>query len=208
MRFTAKYLNAVITGVGGGGGASGGGVGFSQWIPHDYWQTPVNVGLAAVFGSGSTANVTVQFTMDDLGSNARRLPQAISQTTTVITVTDLGDPNATFPGSPGAQIATHGLSVGDYVRLDGTQIGVDGDYNIATIVSATQYTLTSSISQTAVGASGSSLLAARVFPHTVLAAITARAVSNYAFPVRGSRLIYNSGAGIAGLLVWQGGMST
>ena len=207
MRPTAVYLNAVITGVGGGGGANGGGVGFSRWIPHDFWQTPFGVGLALVFASGSTANVTVQFTADDLGEAARRPALGISQTTTVITVTDAGDPNALFPTNPGTPIGTHGLLVGDYVRLDQTGIGIDGDYNVATIVDATHYTLTSTISQSAISTSAT-LKAARVFPHAVLAALTARTYSNYAFPVRGSRLVYNSGAGVAGLLVWQGGLSS
>lgn len=205
MRPTAVYLNAAITGVGGGGGVNGGGVGFSKWVPHDIYQTPFNTTLALVFSNGSTVNATVQYTLDDIGPNARRAPVSISQTTTVITVTDLGDPNAQFPG--GAQIAGHNLLIGDYVQLIETGIGIDGDYQVTTVPNATTYTLTSSISQSAVSPGGL-IVAARVFNHAVLAAQTARNSSNYAFPVKASRLIDNSGVGTVGMLVWQGGLSS
>jgi hypothetical protein len=170
----------------------------SPWIPHDYYQTPANIGLAGFISSGATLTYSVQFTLDDLGASRA---VTISQSTTVITVTDTGP-----PGNGG----THGLSVGDYVRIFGTGlVGVDGEYvSVATIVSATQYTVTSGTSQTVV-ATPAQVVTARVFTHAVLTGQTARATGNYTVATRGSRLnvtAYTSGT--ATLEVLQGGMST
>jgi hypothetical protein len=173
----------------------------SSWIPHDYYQTPANIGLAGFISSGATLTYGVQFTLDDLGPGAER-QVLTSQSTTVVTVTDNGP-----PGNGG----THGLSVGDYVRLYGTGIaGLDGEYvSVATIVSATQYTLTSLTSQTVSPAVPAKVITARVFTHAVLTAQTTRATGNYTVATRGSRLnvtAYTSGT--ATLEVLQGGMST
>ena len=173
----------------------------SPWIPHDYYQTPANIGLAFFVSSGAALTASVQFTLDDLGAGGERQVLA-SQSTTVVTVTDNGP-----PGNGG----THGLSVGDYVRLYGTGIaGLDGEYfAVATIVSATQYTLTSGTSQTVSPAVPAKVVTARVFTHAVLTGQTARATGNYTVATRGSRLnvtAYTSGTGT--LEVLQGGMST
>jgi hypothetical protein len=172
----------------------------SLWIQHDYYQTPANIGLAFFVSSGATLTASVQFTLDDLGSGGARAV-TVSQSTTVVTVTDNGP-----PGNGG----THGLSVGDYVRIFGTGIaGLDGEYfAVASFVSATQYTVTSGTSQT-VAATPAQVVTARVFTHAVLTGQTARATGNYTIATRGSRLnvtAYTSGT--ATLEVLQGGMST
>ena len=177
-------------------------VAISPWIPHDYYQTPANIGLAFFVSSGATLTASVQFTLDDLSAGSAGRQVLASQSTTVVTVTDNGP-----PGNGG----THGLSVGDYVRLYGTNIaGLDGEYfAVATIVSATQYTLTSGTSQTVSPAVPAFALTARVFTHAVLTGQTARATGNYTVATRGSRLnvtAYTSGT--ATLEVLQGGMST
>lgn len=174
-------------------------VAISPWIPHDYYQTPANIGLAGFISSGATLTYSVQFTLDDLGAAGRQV--TVSQSTTVVTVTDNGPPGNN---------ATHGLSVGDYVRITGTGIaGLDGEYvSVTTIVNATQYTVTSGTSQT-ITAIPATVLTARVFTHAVLTGQTTRATGSYTVATRGSRLnvtAYTSGT--ATLEVLQGGMST
>lgn len=175
--------------------------GNSAWLSHDYYQTPFNTTIAGFVSSGASLTWAVQFTPDDISTGASVAQRAvfISQSTTVITVTDNGP-----PGNGN----THGLLVGDYVRIINSGLpNVDGEYAVATFVSATQYTLTSAFSQTV---SGNAFVASgRVFTHSVLTGQTARNISNYAFPVRGSRLVVSSYvSGTATLEVYQGGMST
>jgi hypothetical protein len=186
-------------------------VGVSPWIPHDYWQTPPAISLAGFISgiSGAGATWGVQFTQDDIGSGAARPVQSISQTTTVITVT--GDPGPLqVTGYPGVSSQVgHGLSVGDSVMIFGTGTSMDGYWPVATVPSATSYTLTSTISQSAGPALNGSVVSARVFPHSVLVNQTVRAISNYILPVRASRLQVTAWtAGVVTLQVAQGGMSS
>lgn len=175
------------------------GNGNTTWIPHDYYQTPPAITLAGYVSSGAVLTWAVQYTVDDIGAEGRR-SVVVSQATTVITVTDFG------PANSGGN---HGLSVGDYVSIQGTGLaGVDGEYNVATVVSATQYTVTSGTSQT-VAATNAFVVTARVFTHATLTGQTGRLTGNYAFPVRGSRLVVTGfTSGVAVLQVMQGGMSS
>lgn len=171
----------------------------SAWIPVDYWQTPPAIGLAGFISSGAVLTWAVQYTYDDIGSGGVR-PIRLSQATTVITVVDSG---------PSSRNGTHGLSVGDDVTIIGTGLaGVDGEYAVATVVSATSYTVTSGTSQT-VANTPAQVVSARVFTHSVLTGKTARADGSLLVPVRGVRLnvtAYTSGT--ASLEVVQGGMSS
>jgi len=174
-------------------------VGKAPWLNVDYYQTPPAVTLAGFISSGAVLTWAVQYTCDPLGSEAQR-PVGISQTTTVITVTDVGTPQM---GNG------HGLSVGDYVNIFGTGVaGVDGEYSVTTVVSATQYTVTSGTSQSVTNSSGS-VISARVFTHATLTGQTVRQTGNFAFPVRACRLqvtAYTSG--VATLEIIQGGLSS
>lgn len=175
--------------------------GVSIWIPHDYWQTPPAITLAGFVSNGATLTWAVQYTCDDIYD---RRPIRISQTTTVITVTDYG-PNLKSAFGVADGPFGHGLVAGDWYKITGTGIaGVDGEYSVTTIVDANNITLTSAISQSvtavATGQSG------RVFTHAVLTGQNGRANSNYQFPIRASRLqitAYTSGT--AYLEALQGG---
>lgn len=173
--------------------------GQSKWIPHDYWQTPPAITLAGFVSSGANLTWAVQYTCDDVGPGGLR-PVSVSQSTTVLTVVDSGPPS---------RGGTHGLSVGDYVNIQGTGLaGVDGEYSVATVVSGTQYTVTSGTSQT-IALTQAQVISARVITHATLTGQVGRATGNYAFPVRASRLqitAYTSGTASLGVL--QGGLSS
>lgn len=176
------------------------GTAFSPWLQHDYYQTPFCLSLAGFVSSNFTGTGwAVQYTEDSLDQTAQR-PCLISQTGTVITVTDIG---------PANQLGNHMLLVGDFVELFSSGIGVDAQYVVATVVSASQYTLTSTVTQTVSGSPNVNVLTARVFPDPTLVTETARAVGTYAFPRRASRLALTAvTAGVVTLHALQGGMST
>jgi hypothetical protein len=173
---------------------------FSPWLMHNVWENPFNVTLAVYFGFGLAATLQVQYIADDASRAAERQVW-LSQTTNTITVTDPG------PIIQGQQVAGHGLAVGDYVNLHGTPGGtVDGDYNVATVVSAQVYTLTSTVSQT-LALTQSFSLSGRLFTHATLIGLTARASGNYNFPTFASRLLctaFTTG-GYGFLVALQGG---
>lgn len=195
--------------------------GYSPWIQLDYFQTPFCASVAAI--CSGTVNLTYngQYTIDDTfadpgpgsGGVGWYRPVQISQTTTVITVTDAGP-----PGNGG----THGLSAGDYVRLVGTAGftaggvagNVDGDYNVASVTNATTYTLTSGTSQSFTGGPGSRASSARIWTFSGMSAVvggtTARTIvsipgATVAGPVTGVRLYLSAWvSGTCALTVLQG----
>lgn len=176
--------------------ATSGLYGASVWCPLDQSQLNFAVSLGVSISTGGVANYTVQHTFDDLSQTAVR-NVLISQAGVAITVNDVGPRNGD---------GTHGLSVGDYVHLFDTGIGVDGEYTVQSVPSATSYTVNSSVSQTATGSPITKALTARVFPHATLASQTARGDGNYAFPVTGTRLLLNSitAPAVVTLMVNQG----
>jgi hypothetical protein len=188
-------------------------LGYTAPLLHDTWQTPVGITLALTWSSDQAGSpiASVQFTVDDLSSAALRPVASISRSGTTITVTgDSGQPPTAgnvYSGDGGE----HGLSVGDLVQLVGTA-GLDGWYNVASVVSGTSYTLTSGNSGTVNNVPGSAVITGRVFTHSQLVNIAGgtRAVSNYLFPVTSSRLEITSAgsAGVCTLAVLQGGMSS
>lgn len=171
-----------------------GGNGTSPWINHDYYQIPFNVTLAGFVSNGANLTWGVQYTLDPLDSDDARAV-GISQTTTVITVTDNG-----------VSGVGHGLLAGDDVTLIGTGInGIDGEWAVQTVPTAFTYTLTSGVSQAKVSTNGQAITA-RVFAHAVLTGQITRLISNYAWPVKASRLVVSNWvAGVATLEVLQGG---
>ena len=176
-----------------------GGLGVSAWVQHDYYQSPPVITLAGSISSGGVLTWAVQGTADDPATTSAR-DVFVSQAGTVITVTDAGPPT---------RLGTHGLSVGDYVSLIGTsQAGVKGEYAVASVLSATQYTLTSAVSQ-AISGLVCQAITCRVFQHPTLTGETARAVGSWTFPIRASRLSVTAWtSGIASLEVLQGALSS
>lgn len=176
------------------------------WIPVDYTQTAFNVGLLFSISSGASLTATVQLTDDDITQNAHGV--TATQTTTVITVTDNGPTLFQGYGNPAA--AGHGLVVGDWVKLTNTAnaptiTGMDGEYPVATVISATQYTLTSLVSQSATAGPNTLAATARVFPHATLAALAARTAGSQKDPCMALRLIMASYvSGSCALAVIQG----
>lgn len=178
--------------------------GNSVWVPHDPWQTPFCLTLAGFVSAGASLTWAVQYTCDDIYAYR---DISISQTTTVITVTDPGPPVQTSFGVAAATQG-HGLSVNDWYKIEGSGLpNVDGEYAVATVPTATTLTLASAFSQSVAGAAKGS--GARVFPHATLVAQTGRATGNYAFPAKASRLTVSGFAsGVAFLEFLQGGMSS
>lgn len=178
---------------------------FSPWVSVDYIQSGFGIGLGFSLSAGASLTASVQHTFDDFPNGH---PITATQATTVITVTDRGFTQAY--GNVDA-LGGHGLSVGDWVKLTGTSLqptitGMDGEYSVATVVSATQYTLTSLVSQTATAGQFAQATTARVYPHANMVGMTTRKDGNYAYPVMAVRLLLTAWAsGIASLGVRQGG---
>jgi hypothetical protein len=183
--------------------------GVSQWIPINYLQTPLGIGMGVVPWSTATGlTYVVQHTFDDL---AAFNPVSISRTTTTATVTDLG------PDGLG-----HGLSTNDSViiqmsgseNLDSAEPAVgQGDIGTTvTVTSNTQYTYTVANSGPAADNGNAIATHLRVFPHVTLNTTTGnpgatglRADGNYAYPPRAIRLnAVTLTGGSVELLVVQG----
>src|SRR6266852_1012941 len=150
---------------------------FSPWFSLDYTQTAFAVGLVFSISSGAVLTATAQLTDDDITQNSHFI--TATQATTVITVTDTGFTPA--QGNVNA-LGGHGLSVGDWVKLTNTAnqpiiTGMDGEYTVATVPSATTYTLTLAVSQTATAGPSAQAASARVFSHATIAAVAARTAS-------------------------------
>jgi hypothetical protein len=122
-----------------------------------------------------------------------------SQTAFAITVTDTGPP---------ARLGTHGLSAGDYVLLlngpDGVGPGSQGvAYSVTSVTDSTHYVLTSLNSRSLIGEAQA--ITARVFVNPIMNALVAKGQGQWAFPVKGSRLIVSAwAAGVVSLIVLQG----
>lgn len=171
--------------------------GNSPLVFTDYQQTPFDLSIAVICSSGATLSYQPQVCIDD-PSNTWDRNVIATQATTVITVTNDFGP----PGNGN----THGLSVADIVQLKGTQgnlasgvlANIDGLYPVATIVSATSYTLTSPTSQTFTAGPDTKAQSFRVFPAyvAVVGGTTARTLSSYTVPISAVRLVvsaYTSG---------------
>lgn len=167
---------------------------FSPWVPIDYYESGFGIGLGFNVSSGATLTASVQHTFDDTVVEQR--PAVATQSGTTITVVDYGSNKA---------LGNHGLSVGDWVSLQGSQVGVDNFYPVASVVSATSYTLTSTITQTVTLGAGLKVSTANVYNHATLAGISTRQDGNYAFPPMAVRLIITSyTSGVASLSIRQG----
>ena len=173
---------------------------FSNWVQLDYLQNGFAVGLGFSVSSGATLTASVQHTFDDIQQNDH--PVSATQSGNTITVVDTGFSQI---WSNTNSLNSHCLSVGDWVYLTGSQANMDGQYSVASIVSATSYTLTSTVSQTATAGPGLQAATARVYNHATMSAITSRLDGNYAFPPCAVRLLVTAyTSGIASLAIRQG----
>lgn len=174
-------------------------LGSTPWVPLNYLQQSYHVSLAVLLSSGASLTYTVQHTYDGLSDDFIRRDLVISRTTTVATVTE----------------TAHKLSVGDTTIIDGSgssvldcQLDAAGrpiPWQVATIVDANNFTYT--VANSGAAAAGPNVRGKnlRVFPHAVLAALTARADSNYNFPPTAVRLTIGTYvSGTADLLIIQG----
>lgn len=135
-------------------------------VPVNRMQIAFLLSIGILLSSDATGGAsTVQFTYDDLGPDWL-LPVTVSQTTTVITVTD---PNLPSKG---------GIAVGDVGRIAGTGIvGLDGEWPVASTPTPTSYTLTSTTNQSAVSNNGKAGIY-RLFSSLITSAANARAFGN------------------------------
>lgn len=178
------------------------------WMRHDQYETPFDLTLGVEFGSGLAGTLAIDYAVGNFGPDWM-YQVFITQATTVITVQDNGPP------PPAGSGVGHGLAVGDIVNLQGTPGGsVDGIYTVATVPSASTYTLTAGISQTIVGANcqaASALLFTSAASGLVnVAPFTARTAVQVTAPIFASRLhvtAFTTG-GIATLVGIQGGVSS
>jgi hypothetical protein len=190
------------------------------WLRFDYYETPFDLGLLVAYGVGTagtllSATLGIDYVLDNMTNDGGRQVQ-ISQATTVITVTDAG-PLLPPTQSSGAGLG-HGLAVGDYVQLTGTQGGLaDGGYSVASVTNQTTYTLTSGVSQTlfsqgfvTTGRVMQGAAAGGVDNVIKLAPVTARTSINVTCPILAARLHVTAftTAGLGILVAMQGGVSS
>jgi hypothetical protein len=146
------------------------GAGFLPWVPISYLEGYFNVGLAVLPSSAAGgASFSAQYTMDDLSTF--RVDRSFSQTTTTVTIND----------------PLHGLSVGDSVGIQRSNAGIDGVWQVASIVDINNYTVTVTKSQSLVSTLETNIL--RVFTSTgIPAASAARINTNLTQPATAVRL--------------------
>jgi hypothetical protein len=165
----------------------------------DYIQMAFGVGIGVYFSEdAATITWSILTTFDDFGPDNFQ-PVSLSQTTTVITVTDAGLP------------ARGGVVVGDVVIIQGSgQANVDGQYAVATAPTPTTYTLTSAVSQSFTGGPFTKASVFHMFAApTALTAQTAKGTGSLAHsttgPVTGALMrMTGRTAGSASVLWVQG----
>jgi hypothetical protein len=165
-----------------------GAAGSSPWCPVNQLQNAFGIGLGAAVTSGASLTYTVQHTFDDPGPQGRRLV-SVSRSGTVATVVD----------------NDHRLSVNDAVLITGTGSAVlDSPANtfgssyqpatglipwdVASVIDANTYTYTVANSGPTTDQGNTNVYSARVYPHSTMANLTARADGNYQYNVQAIRL--------------------
>lgn len=173
-------------------------VGNSAWVPLDYIQHPFQVTMAGLLSSTGNLTWGVQYTYDEMNWDTAE-PVKISRTTTVATVT----------------WANHDMVTGDSVIIgsaDSSNLNSaqdSGGRPIAqdiTVVDDNTFTYVVANSGAAADLGFAKALRFRVFPHSILAALTVRSDSNFNLPCKGLRFkitAYTAGRLIG--LITQGG---
>lgn len=170
------------------------GVGISNWIVLDYLQRPFDVALMASLSEDAAGvTYTVEFTPDNPN-------QTKANTNPVVAYARAGTTATLTFAKP------HDLSAGDSVRVfNSGDPNLDGNMQVVTAPSPTQVTFAVANTGATVGSVYSAGIPLRVFPHDYMAALSARADGNFAFPCWACRL--NVGASTGGsvkLSVLQG----
>lgn len=161
--------------------------GVSSWIQLNRLQWLTNVGLAVKLSSGAVLTYSVEHTFDNIHDITENF--TLSRVTTTATLTQ----------------TNHGLSVDDWIMVEGAGAPFDGEFAVVTVADANTLTYTVANSGVTTGARTARLHKARVFPHAVLAAQTVSADSNYAFPCFACRLNVTAyTGGFADFTVLQG----
>ena len=168
-----------------------GAVGSSAWLPMDYNVVPFNVGIGVTLTPSASLTFTVQHTHDDPFLKSDQT--VITRVTTTVTVKKIA----------------HGLSIADFVHVEGANKATgdvfDGDFAVAAITDADNFTYTVANTGSTSGYADARVTTLRVRPHASLAAATASADGNYAFPIRAIRLnvsVHSSGK--ASMVINQG----
>ena len=160
--------------------------GYSNWIPVDYLARSFGIGFGCALSNGAALTFSVQHTFDDPGPQGSRPVTVVTAGSTTATVTDLSMPTSALP------------VVGDGVVIQGSGSSIiDGQWNIASIISATQYTVTLGQSSTLTSQLGTLANTLRAWPHAVVSGVSSRIDGNYAFPIQALRLYvsaYTSGS--------------
>lgn len=160
--------------------------GASAWIVLDRNKRNFGVGLSFVPSSGSTLTGAVQHTFDDFYSKSG---VTIARVTTTATVTKVN----------------HGLSVADYVIVEGAGAPLDGEFAVAAITDADNFTYTV-VDSGVTSAPRARIGTARVFDHETMVSMTTRTDGNYALPAAACRLKLTAYTiGFADLVVIQQG---
>lgn len=155
-------------------------VGNSPWVPLSYLQAPFGVTMACTLSGAGNLTYSVQYSYDG---------QDVSNSQLVTIVRTAGSANVLWPD--------HGLVTGDAVITTATgspnlDSATDADNRpIAqdiTYVDENNFTYVVANSGATFGAQPSRCRRFRVFTHAVLAALTARADSNFNLPCQFVRL--------------------
>jgi len=159
--------------------------GYSPWLPVNRLQLAFGLALNVKFSSNKSLTCTVQYTLDDpndqtipAGYSAGNMTQAfsMSRSGTSLSITK----------------TNHGLSAGDWAQAWGCGGAPLNDEwrGITSITDQNTFVVTVANSGlTAIAAPSTGWLqTVRVNPHATLAALTADASGNLAFPVWGVRL--------------------
>lgn len=159
--------------------------GLSPWIPVNRLQVAFGLALNVKFSSNKNLTCSVQYTLDDPNSTAvdagfstanKMQGFSMSRTAANLTITK----------------TNHGLSVGDWAQAWGCGGAPLNDEwrSVASITDQNNFVVTVANSGLIAIADPNTgwLQTARVNPHATLAALTADASGNLAFPVWGVRL--------------------
>lgn len=160
----------------------------SPWIPLDLSIPPFNVSIGCVCSSNINATYSVEYSHDDPQDV---VPCSITRVTTTATLA----------------LVNHGLTTSDSIIVVGSgSANLDGTYQVASVPS--QNAVTYTVTDTGLTASISAKVAVmRVFTHSTLAAKTANADGNIAFPVCAIRLRLTAWvAGYVTMLTTQAGL--
>lgn len=156
------------------------------WIPLNTYISPFNVGIGCVCSSNINATYSVEYSHDN---SLDWVACSIVAAATTATLT----------------LVNHGLTTSDSIIVSGTgNANVDGTFQVAGVTD--QNVVTYTITSTTASFTSAKVGVMRVFVHSTLAAKTANADGNIAYPVQAVRLRLTSWvAGYVTMLVNQAG---